>query len=147
MDIKKCGIDDLDRLAVQSMQAAVDMRQGSPWGDVEESPELLEDERRNMERYLTGGKYEVYEFLVDGEVVGHIAVNLERKYPGVSVEGFFIRREFRRRGYGTQALRTLMEYLGETAIDLDVYCWNERAIAFYRHFGFQEIMLHMNYGT
>ena len=40
-----------------------------------------------------------------------------------------------------------MEHLGETAIDLDVYRWNERAIAFYRSFGFREIFLHMNFGT
>lgn len=147
MEVKKCGIDDLDELALWSMQATVDMRQGSWWGDVEESPELLEDSRKNMEYNLTSGKYDVYEFLVDGEVVGHIVVVLERLYPGVTVEDFFIRREFRRKGYGTQALHALMEHLGEQALDLDVFCWNKRAMAFYKSFGFREISLHMNYGT
>lgn len=147
MEIKKCGIEDLDELAVWSMQGVVDMRRGSPWGDEEETPELLANVRKDMERCLTDGKHEVYKFIVDGEAVGLVTVETERRYPGVSVEGFSIRREYRRRGYGTQALKKLMEHLGETAIDLDVYCWNERAIAFYRHFGFREIMLHMNYGT
>ena len=40
-----------------------------------------------------------------------------------------------------------MEYLGETALDLDIICWNQRALAFYKHFGFKEIALHMSYGT
>ncbi len=70
-----------------------------------------------------------------------------RRYPGVSVESFFICREHRRKGCGTRAPHALMEHLGETAIDLDVYRWNERAIAFYRSFGFREIFLHMNFGT
>lgn len=147
MEVKKCGIDDLDELVLWSMQATVDMRQGSWWGDVEESPELLEDSRKNMKYNLTSGKYDVYEFLVDGEVVGHIVVVLERLYPGVTVEDFFIRREFRRKGYGTQALHALMEHLGEQELDLDVFCWNKRAMAFYKSFGFKEISLHMNYGT
>lgn len=147
MEVKKCGIDDMDELVLWSMQATVDMRQGSWWGDVEESPELLEDSRKNMKYNLTSGKYDVYEFLVDGEVVGHIVVVLERLYPGVTVEDFFIRREFRRKGYGTQALHALMEHLGEQELDLDVFCWNKRAMAFYKSFGFKEISLHMNYGT
>ena len=147
MEVKKCSINDLDELALWSMQANVDMRQGSWWGDLEESPELLEDSRKTMEYYLTGGKHDVYEFLVDGEVVGHIAVELERRYPGVMVEDFFIRREFRRKGYGTQALHALMEHLGEQALDLEVFCWNKRAMAFYKSFGFREISMHMNYGT
>ncbi len=121
MELRKCTIADLDRLALWSMQAQADMRQGSPWGDVEESPELLAGERETVER--------------------------ARKNPGVGLESFFICREHRRRGCGTRALNALMEHLGEKELDLDVFCWNSRAIAFYRSFGFKEISLHMNYGT
>lgn len=154
MEVKKCDLSCLEELALWSMQSNVDMRQGSWWGDLEESPELLEEspelleeERALMERYLTGEAYHVYEFLAEGVVVGHVVVERERRFPGVMLHNFFIRREYRRRGYGTQALHALMEYLGETALDLDVFCWNQRALAFYKHFGFKEIFLHMNYGT
>ena len=147
MEVKKCDLKDLDQLALWTMQANVDMRQGSWWGDVKESPELLAEERKTVEWYLTGGKHDVYKFLVDGVMVGHVAVARERQFPGVMIENFSIRREYRRQGYGAQALRALLEYLGETALGLDVFCWNHRAISFYKSFGFKEISLHMNYGT
>ena len=147
MEIKKCTLDDLDQLALWTMQATVDMREGSPWGTPEESPELLAGSRETVETYLTRESYDVYEFLVAGEPVGHIVVDKTDQYPGTMVDEFSIRREYRRKGYGTQALHTLMEYLGVTALDLNVFCWNRRAMAFYESFGFKGISLHMNYGT
>ena len=147
MEVKKCTMEDLENLALWSMQAEVDARQGSPWGGVSESPELLAEVRKSVEAYLTRETYEVYAFLVEDEPVGHVVVNQSGLYPGLMLESFSIRREYRRRGYGTQALHALMEYLGETALDLDVFCWNQRALAFYKHFGFKEISLHMNSGT
>lgn len=112
MEVRKCTIEDLDRLALWSMQAQADMRKGSPWGDVQESPELLKDERDIMEKRLSGGEYDVYEFIEDGVPVGMAAVERARRYPGVSVENFFICREHRRKGCGTRALHALMEHLG-----------------------------------
>ncbi|MCI9224370.1 MAG: GNAT family N-acetyltransferase [Acutalibacter sp.] len=147
MELRKCTIADLDRLALWSMQAQADMRQGSPWGDVEESPELLAGERETVERRLLGEDFDLYEFIENGEAVGMVTVERARKNPGVGLESFFICREHRRRGCGTRALNALMEHLGEKELDLDVFCWNSRAIAFYRSFGFKEISLHMNYGT
>lgn len=147
MEIKKCSMNDLDELALWSMQANIDMREGSPWGSLEESPELLADSRENMKMCLERESYDVYEFMVEGEPVGLIVVDKSGLYPGTMVESFSIRREYRRRGYGTQALHALMEHLGVTALDLDVFCWNQRAMAFYKSFGFKEISLHMNYGT
>lgn len=147
MEIKKCTMDDLDELALWSMQANIDMREGSPWGSLEESPELLADSRENMKKCLERESYDVYEFMVEGEPVGLIVVDKSGLYPGTMVESFSIRREYRRRGYGTQALHALMAHLGVTALDLDVFCWNRRAMAFYKSFGFKEISLHMNYGT
>ena len=32
MEVRKCTLEYLDRLALWSMQAEVDMREGSPWG-------------------------------------------------------------------------------------------------------------------
>ena len=147
MEVKKCTLDELDQLAFWSMQANVDMREGSPWGSPRESPELLADAREMMETYLKREAYDVYEFVVDGEPVGLAVADKTERYPGMMVENFFIRREYRRRGYGTQALRALMEHLGVGALDLDVFCWNRRAVEFYKSFGFKEISLHMGYGT
>lgn len=147
MEVKKCTMADLDDLTLWTMQATVDMREDSPWGPVPESPELLADSRKMMEIYLTRESYDVYEFLVEGEPVGHLVVDKADRYPGPMVENFFIRREFRRRGYGTQALHALMEHLSVSALDLDVFCWNKRAMSFYESFGFKPISLHMNYGT
>lgn len=147
MEVKKCDLSCLEELALWSMQNQVDMRQGSWWGDGEESPELLKEERALMERYLTGEAYDVYEFLAEGVVVGHVVVERERRFPGLMLQNFFIRREYRRQGCGTQALHALMEHLGETALDLEVFCWNKRALSFYESFGFKPISLHMSYGT
>lgn len=147
MEVVKCTLADLDDLALWSMQAQVDGREDSYWGSVEESPELLAEERKTMEAYLNSESWEIYKFLVEGRVVGHVAVKRHAGLPGALVENFFVHRECRRQGYGTQALHALMEQLGMAALDLDVFCWNQRALSFYKSFGFKEISLHMNYGA
>lgn len=81
MELRKCTIADLDRLALWSMQAQADMRQGSPWGDVEESPELLAGERETVERRLLGEDFDLYEFIENGEAVGMVTVERARKNP------------------------------------------------------------------
>ena len=74
MEVRKCTLEDLDRLALWSMQAEVDMREGSPWGDPEESQELLGDKRDIMKLRLSGDEFDVYEFIEEGTPVGMTTV-------------------------------------------------------------------------
>ena len=46
-----------------------------------------------MELRLSGNEFDLYEFIEEGTPVGMATVERARRYPGVSVESFFICRE------------------------------------------------------
>lgn len=145
MEVIKCTLADLEQLAQWSMEAQIDGREGDYWGSIEETPELLAEERRTMETYLNRPDYDVYRFVVDGETVGQVTVRAGDMAP--YLESFSIRREYRRRHYGTQALRALMAQLGTKGLELEVFWWNQRARSFYESFGFKPVSVMMYYDS
>ncbi len=60
---------------------------------------------------------------------------------------FFICRNERRKGYGRQAFRALIEYIGTREIDIDVYAWNETGVSFWESLGFARRYYAMRYKT
>lgn len=75
-----------------------------------------------------------YVFMAEGRVVGYALVASARKPP--YLRHFYICRDARRHGYGTEAFRALLRALGTDIIDLDVFVWNERGRAFWASLGF-----------
>ncbi len=106
--------------------------------------ELAEDERSDtplkddqyrqcMEGFLKRGDC-AYVFSLGNMVVGYALVAVDR-HP-YYLRHFFIVRSKRRKGYGTQAFHKLMKILNADTIDLDVYVWNVRGLAFWASLGF-----------
>lgn len=115
--------------------------------------ELMEDEahdahkteeavRADMEEILHSGKT-AYTFIAENRVAGYALVAADRTPPYLC--HFYICRDVRRRGYGTEAFHALLQMLGTDTIDLDVFVWNKRGRAFWTSLGFMPRATIMRY--
>jgi ribosomal protein S18 acetylase RimI-like enzyme len=117
--------------------------------------QLLEDEQADMHKteaqcledmttFLAKGE-KAFLFMAEGEpvgyalvaqdVVGYAMTNTNRKPP--YLHHFCIARSARRMGYGRKAFHLLLQTLDVSEMDLEVFVWNERGIAFWRSLGFE----------
>lgn len=135
MEIKKCTAADVSELAILNLQ-------------------LVEDEQcdkkrlsiKEMEERMSGwlaGDYDAYFFIADLSVVGYALV--DRTKEPFYLKHFMIKREYRRMSYGRNALQLLIDYLGTEQLDIEVYSWNKRGIAFWESCGFKERCKYMRY--
>jgi ribosomal protein S18 acetylase RimI-like enzyme len=134
MNIQKAGVESLDLLARMNK-------------------ELREDEQ--IDNYMTDGEivermrgflnensgYAVYLFIEAGETAGYALINLNEE--PLYIRQFFIRRESRRKGYGSEGIRLLKETMNTGSFDLEVLVWNTAAIEFYRSVGFKDRLIRM----
>lgn len=106
--------------------------------------ELMEDEKFDAHRtatemydgmsaFLRAGEI-AYTFHAEEHLVGYALVNVSRV--PFYLHHFYICRDARRQGFGTEAFHALLQTLGTEAIDLDVFVWNERGKAFWTSLGF-----------
>lgn len=115
------------------------------WQEIMPTADIVQDtERRTryfQERFpLDDEKRRVQWAIVEGRVVGFLAmtINLVRKQ--VMVEDFYILRSERRMGYGTAMIHALYQQLDKTAIEvveLTVRRDNPQALAFWEAQGFR----------
>ncbi len=87
----------------------------------------------NISALLSSGEV-AYTFQAEGRVVGYAMVNVRRS--PFYLHYFYICRDARRHGYGTEAFHALLKTLGTSKLDLDVFVWNERGKAFWQSLGF-----------
>lgn len=132
--IEKCTEDDLDLLSEMFRHLGEDEKTDSVWDDLRIRETLL--------KYMGGG-YNAYFFKKGDQLLGYALVN-EKSFP-FYLQHFFIRREHRRQHYGREAFGVLMHELGTDTIDLDVFVWNSRGLAFWRSLGFTDRCMMMRY--
>jgi len=89
--------------------------------------------RERMAAFLHSGEV-AYSFHAEDRVIGYALVNIRRT--PFYLHHFYICRDARRQGFGTEAFRGLLQTLGTDTIDLDVFVWNERGKAFWTSLGF-----------
>lgn len=134
MNIIKCGLKDVEVLAMLNKQLIDDEKSDNPM-----SVEELEERMRG---FLTSD-YEAYFFEADADIAGYALV--KTTCTPLYLRQFMINREFRRQHFGTEAFRALMEYLGADKIDIEVLPWNEAGKHFWESCGFREISRYMRY--
>jgi len=116
--------------------------------------EAMEKSRKEHQQLLPDGlasKNQHLFSIMDEELgcqVGVIwfAVYDEGLRPSVFIYDFLIHDDFRRRGYGTQALEALEDKVKELGIDrisLHVFGYNQIAQALYRKLGYEIAGMHM----
>lgn len=115
--------------------------------------ELIEDEKSDNrmsiqeleERMLSfiTGDYKALFFYENSEIIGYALVDITKS--PLYLQQFFIRRDYRRIGYGKQAFSELLKELDVKTIDIEVLSWNKRGISFWNSCGFQERSRYMRY--
>ena len=134
MKIIKCGMDDVPELALMNKRLIDDEKSDNPM-NIEELGERM--------RGFLGGEYSAYFFDAEGERIGYALV--KNTATPLYLRQFFIAERHRRKHYGRQAFRLLMDRLGVDTIDVDVLPWNEAGRSFWKSCGFEEICVSMRY--
>jgi len=101
-------------------------------------------ERETVQKMAASGHHYA---IVDHEadhLIGNCGFDREDHVNGTAIVGIFIGdKRYWSRGYGTEALRLLLDYgfnvLNLHSVMLDVFAYNRRAISCYRKVGFREV--------
>ena len=86
-----------------------------------------------MSSYLSS-HFGAFLFRQDDKIVGYALC--DKSITPVYLRQFFISREERRKGYGSQAFRLLLDNLDIRDADIEVYYWNDIGSAFWKSLGF-----------
>ena len=127
MTIKKCSIEDIDKLTELNKQLIEDENSDNNMN--------LEELKSRMSMFLQNDYY-AYFFLEDNKVVGYALVNNNSK--PMYLRQFLIERTYRRRHLGRQAIELLIKELAVSEIDTEVLSWNETGLKFWEDCGFVE---------
>jgi ribosomal protein S18 acetylase RimI-like enzyme len=134
MEIRKCGMNDIERLAIYNQQLIEDENSDNPMSH----EELME----RMASFIDG-EYDAYFFTENGSNIGYALVQKSAK--PIYLRHFIILREYRRSGFGSRAFQLLMETLGTSEIEIDVFVWNTAGVAFWKSCGFRERCFRMRW--
>lgn len=134
MMIQKCAFEDCPFLSLMNKQLIEDEKSDNPMT----IPQL----EQRMQGFL-GGEYEAYYLKDQDTVLGYALVKTSSspKY----LRQFFIRPEYRRKGFGTLFFHQLMDALKEEEIDIEVFTWNQHAKMFWESLGFLPRSIYMRY--
>ncbi len=136
MNIRKCGIEDIETLAILNKQLIDDEKSDNPMSVAE----LAE----RMKGFLSA-EYSAYFFEEGDSVLGYALVKTD--CAPLYLRQFFIARQHRRKRLGTEAFHALMNFLGAGTIDIEVLAWNEAGKRFWESCGFSEISRRMRYSS
>jgi ribosomal protein S18 acetylase RimI-like enzyme len=101
------------------------------------------DVRDRMEGFISGAAYKAILFIDKNLIQGYCLIDFTKK--PLYLRQLFINREERNTGLGKMYLRMVLEKYNIKEIDIDVMEWNEKAINFYKNFGFRKRYIGMNY--
>ena len=141
MQIVRCSTNDIPLLAAMNKCLIEDEQSTNQMN-------LAELEKR-MEGFLST-EYTAYFFVDDksessDKIVGYALVR--NTASPLYLRQFYIKRECRRKHFGSQVFKLLMDYLKTETIDIDVLPWNERGMAFWKSIGFTETCVSMRYSS
>lgn len=134
MQIQKCTIEDVPKLAILNKQLIDDEKSDNP---------MSVNELENRMRGFLETDYSAYFFVEHNQIIGYALIR-NTSNP-VYLRQFLIERNYRMHHYGTQAFQMLLQYLDIKEIDLEVLPWNESGYAFWKHCGFKETCIAMRY--
>ena len=134
IEIKECTLDDVSLLANMNQLLIIDEK-------AENTMDLPQLEGRMADFLMS--EYSAFFFLSESAIIGYALCNMNKS--PIYLRQFFIGREERRKGYGTQAFQCLLAYLKANELDIDVYVWNRAGIHFWDTLGFEQRFINMRY--
>lgn len=127
MIIKKCTIEDVEKLAELNKQLIEDEKSDNKMN-------LAELEVR-MRTFLESD-YCAYFFMKGLNIIGYALVNINVN--PVYLRQFLIERNYRRNHLGKKAVDLLLQELKIDSLDIEVLSWNEVGMKFWENCGFIE---------
>ena len=120
--------NDIPDLSVMNKHLMEDEKFDRPLND--------EDLNKRWNEFLGLDRYKVILFKLKNDIIGYAVIHMDQT--PLYLRHFFIKREFRRKGYGTGSFHKMLDFLNTTTMDLDVMSWNERGLQFWKSLGFTE---------
>ncbi len=126
--LKTATIEDLDLLT----QFYNELREAEQADDKMSIVEI----KSQMQLFMQDYAFCVYLLSTNIEILGYAVVDTNRtpKY----LRHLFIRRDYQNNGYGKHLIQLILERLGISTIDIEVFVWNKDAIKFYEKLGFKK---------
>jgi len=134
MQIKRCAIEDCNKLTEMNKRLIEDEKSDNPM--------TIEELHNRMKDFLNG-EYSAYFFMEENIVIGYALVRHTTN--PLYLRQFYIDREYRQKHHGKLAFQELMNYLKAETIDIDVLPWNQIGISFWKNCGFEETCISMRY--
>jgi len=133
MQTRKANLSDIPLLSQLNLQLIEDENHRNPMS--------LEELQDRMRGWLETQEYTAVLFQEKDRIVGYALYKVEPEW--VYLRQFFIVREFRRQGYGREAIEILRREYWEKGrrVRLEVLVNNSSAIEFYRALGFEDYCL------
>jgi len=151
MELKKCTLEDLERLQKISIELFTDTFKDQ--NTEEDLKNYLEKAYNSaqLKKELTNKNSTFFFLLDDGEIVGYLKLNVEDAQTeeitdhAVEIERIYIRNNRKRKGYGTILIEKAEQFAqveNKKLIWLGVWEENFDAIAFYKNKGFVQTSSH-----
>lgn len=144
MKFRSLQEEDISRVAMWNIELHED--EGSTPMSTSKASERLRD-------WLSSGRFHGMVFMLDNVEVGYVLYELQAanadlrdSVDSVYVRQFYITRECRRGGLGTEAFRCFLGVIGEKRVTLEVKATNPNGQKFWESLGFapQEISYQLN---
>jgi ribosomal protein S18 acetylase RimI-like enzyme len=132
--LRECTIEDTNILAEMNKQLIEDERATNTM-DIDQLKE-------RMAVFIKDG-YKAFLFTSENTIIGYSLIDMTKE--PVYLRHFFIKREERRRHYGKESFRALIEYLKIDKLEIDVYDWNDIGKEFWKSLGFKNKWTRMKY--
>ena len=114
--------------------------------EIEKSSIMVNTMSKNqIEKYLIDENYHAFKAVVNGEIVGFVALELTDE---VNIDSIAVKKEFRNLGIATKLLEETEKFAKERhykALSLEVGYKNITAFLLYEKFGFKERRIRKNY--
>jgi predicted acetyltransferase len=134
LNINECKLEDVNLLAEMNKQLIEDEK-------AKNTMDIFQLKNRMID-FLKNG-YKAFLFLVENNIVGYALCDMTKK--PIYLRQFFIKREERRKHYGKESFKKILEKMETNEIEIDVYRWNEAGIKFWESVGFKEQWKRMKY--
>lgn len=132
MQLYRANLDDVPMLAQMNWQLIRD--EGS------DNPMTVDQLAERMTGFITT-TYVAWLIRVDQQVVGYVLVDMGRQ--PLYLRQMFIGAPYRRHGYATAAFAMLCAELQQAPLEVEVFTWNDPAVAFWQSVGFVPRVMQM----
>lgn len=127
MILKKCSVNDIDKLAELNKQLIEDEKSDNKMN--------INELKSRMKMFLETD-YVAYSFTEDADIIGYALIKFNSD--PIYLRQFLIERKYRRRHLGKKALELLLDELKTNTIDIEVLSRNEAGLKFWENCGFVE---------